>query len=280
MKQEKGFYIGSQIGEGGFGKVYRGYYQKLDLHVCIKELELSDLSDKWNAENEITIFKMVNHPNIAKYLDDYQFNDKQYIAMELIETGNLSKLIEEYQTVNKFIPEELILKYFSQLVSVLKYCYDKHIIHRDIKPNNILYLKSNVVKLADFGIARVVSDHKIELDSSIQSSANSLNYVSPEVARNDWYSFPIDVWSLGVVMHQLMTLELPFEGLNTPKTLKLIADENYPPPPITGNYSEELKQIVYKMLEKDQYERIQIKEFFQNPLLTPINVQKDPFAFF
>jgi NIMA (never in mitosis gene a)-related kinase len=118
---------------------------------------------------------MVNHPNIVKYLDDYQFNEKHYIVMELIETGNLCSIIEEYKFENKFIPEELILKFFSQLVSVLKYCYAKRIIHRNIKPSNILYLKSNVLKLADFGISRVIPANKTELAKTGGSSGVQLH---------------------------------------------------------------------------------------------------------
>jgi NIMA (never in mitosis gene a)-related kinase len=223
---------------------------------------------------------MAKHPNIIKYLDDYQSSQKQYIVMELIETGNLSSLIEEYQFTNKSIPEELILKYFSQLISVLKYCYDKRLIHRDIKSNNILYLKSNVVKLADFGIARVLPTNRKELSSTNGSSGGSVGYASPEVCQSDFYAFPTDVWSLGVVMYQLMSLELPFEGSNSNRTYRLVIDEDYPPSPISGAYSEELKQIVYKMLEIDQYERIQINELYQNPLFTLINIQDDPFQLF
>jgi serine/threonine protein kinase len=80
---------------------------------------------------------MVDHPNIVKYLDDYHFQGKLYIVMELTESGDLSKLIEEYQKEQKFIPEELILKYFPQLISVLKYLHYKYIIHRDINARNI-----------------------------------------------------------------------------------------------------------------------------------------------
>jgi NIMA (never in mitosis gene a)-related kinase len=280
MEDVKGYYLGSQIGEGAYGKVFRGYFPKLDLNVCIKELGLSEYGQKWNAENELSIFKVVNHPNIIKYIDNYQFAQKQYIVMELIETGNLSSLIEQHVQEQKFIPEELILKYFSQLISVLKYCFDKRIIHRDIKPDNILYLKSNVVKLADFGISRVVQKNKKELGSTNGSSGGPESCPSPEVSQGDFYSFPTDVWSLGVVMYQLMTLELPFEGSNSMRTHHLIIDEDYPPSPITGNYSEELKQVIYKMLEKNQYERIHMNELYQNSLFTPINVQEDSFKFF
>jgi NIMA (never in mitosis gene a)-related kinase len=280
MEQTKDYYLGKLIGEGSNGKVYHGYYPKHFFNVCIKELDLSAKAGTSNSENEIKIFKMFDHPNIIKYLDDYQFNGKQYIVMELIETGTLSALIEEYQREHKFIPEEFILEYFSQLISVLKYLYDIRIIHRDIKANNILYMKSNVVKLADFGIARVVGEDRKEIESTNGSSGNSIPYASPEVCRRDYYFFPTDVWSLGVVMYQLMSLELPFDESNSSRTVKLIADENSPLPPIEGNYSEKLKQIVYRMLDKDQYQRIHIEELCENPLFTQIDVNQKPFEFF
>jgi serine/threonine protein kinase len=117
MEESKGYYLGKLIGEGGYGKVYHGYHSKYDFQVCIKELELAlTEGEQYSQNNEIKILKMLDHPNIVKFLDDYRLNDKQYIVMELIETGTLSTLIEEYQSENKFIPEELILKYFSQLV--------------------------------------------------------------------------------------------------------------------------------------------------------------------
>jgi NIMA (never in mitosis gene a)-related kinase len=282
MANEKSdnYLIGKEIGEGGYGKVYHGYDRKIELSVCIKELNLLRKGGKWNAENEIKILKTVNHPNIIKHLDDYQLNDKQYIVMELIETGTLSTLIEEYQLANKFIPEKLILKYFSQLISVLNYLYDKRIIHRDIKANNILYMKSNVLKLADFGIARVVSEDIKELQSTDGSSRGSVGYASPEVSKGDYYFFPTDIWSLGVVMYQLMSLELPFEGSNSRRTHHLIINDDYLTPPIEGNYSEELKQVVYQILEKDQYKRIHIEELFENPLFSKIDLNQNPFKFF
>jgi NIMA (never in mitosis gene a)-related kinase len=140
--------------------------------------------------------------------------------MELIETGNLSDLIEEYQDKNKFIPEELILKYSSQLVSVLKYCYDQRIVHQDIQPSNILHLKPDTLKLADFGLAEILPNNQDEFDSLEFSGANSPNYVSPEVAHNEYFSFPIDIWSVGVIIYQLMELECPFAPSNSNMTLK------------------------------------------------------------
>jgi serine/threonine protein kinase len=223
---------------------------------------------------------MVDHPNIVTYLDDYHFQGKQYIVMELIESGNLTKLIEEYQFEQKFIPEELIFKYFSQLISVLKYMYEERIIHQDIKTNNILYMKSNVVKLGYFGIAKVISNDKNEIQDNLGSSGGSVAYDSSEVSQGDFYFFPTDVWNLGIIMYQLMSLELPFEGSNSNRINHLIIKEDYTVSPIEGNYSEELKQIVYKMLETNQYDRIHIEELFGNTLFSQIDLNQKPFQFF
>jgi NIMA (never in mitosis gene a)-related kinase len=103
---------------------------------------------------------------------------------------------------------------------------------------------------------------------------------SPEVSKGDFYSFPTDVWSLGTVMYQLMSLDMPFEGTNSNRIHHLIIDDDFAPPPITGNYSEALKQIIYQMLEKNQYNRIHIEELFQNPLFPKVNMNEDPFNFF
>jgi NIMA (never in mitosis gene a)-related kinase len=126
-------------------------------------------------------------------------------------------------------------------------------------------MNSNVLKLVDFGIARVVSEYSKELESTDGSSGGSVGYASSEVSTSDYYFFPTDIWNLGVVMYQLMSLELPFEGSNSNRTYWLIINDDYLPPPIEGNYSEELKQIVYQMLEKYQYKRIQIEELLKIP---------------
>jgi serine/threonine protein kinase len=141
-------------------------------------------------------------------------------------------------------------------------------------------MKSNVVKLADFGIARVVSGDTKELQDGGGSSGGSIAYTSPEVSQGDFYFFPTDVWSLGVVMYQLMSLELPLKGSNSNRIHHLIIKEDYSASPIEGNYSEELKQIVYKMLENDQYDRIHIDELFENPLFSQIDLNQKPFQFF
>jgi NIMA (never in mitosis gene a)-related kinase len=143
-----------------------------------------------------------------------------------------------------------------------------------------LHLRPDVLKLADFGLARILLNKGDEFDSFNFSGANSPNFVSPEIAHQSFFSFPVDIWSIGAIIYQLMKLDSPFAASNSDRTLKLICNEDYPLPQIQSNYSKELKEVVYRMLEKDQHKRIHIEELIQNPLLSPINVHENPFDFF
>jgi serine/threonine protein kinase len=141
----------------------------------------------------------MDHPNIVKYLGDYQGDGNFYIAMEIIRGGNLRKFVEKYKKEDKIIPETLLIFIFSQLISALKYCFDQKIIHGDIKSENILINDSNVVKLADFGISKVLPSHDFECDPA--STPGSLDYVSPEKIYGSYYSYSADIWSLGAVFY-------------------------------------------------------------------------------
>jgi serine/threonine protein kinase len=199
--------------------------------------------------------------------------------MELVECGTLSSFIEECRNKEENIPEAIILKLFSQLVSVLKYCSDNRIVHKDIKSNNILYSKSGVVKLADFGLSKILPINKEEFERN-NSSAGSTPYVSPELLGQNPYSFLTDIWSLGVVIYEMMTLEYPFDGSNSQRIFHQIIDEEEDFSEITGDYSDELKDIFYRMLVKCQYERIHIDKLSENPIFDHIDIDKNPFGSF
>jgi serine/threonine-protein kinase len=178
MKSERGYQLGNKLGEGAYGKVYRGRHLDLNIEVCIKEIDINE-RDHFDSKKEPAILQSLNHPHIVTYIDDYQIDQKFYIVMELIEGGNLSTFIEKNQESDENIPEKTIQKIFSQFVSVLKFCRDHNIIHKDIKANNILCSKSGIVKLADFGLAKIkpIEQEEIEL---FNSSKGSLHYVSSE----------------------------------------------------------------------------------------------------
>lgn len=235
-----------------------------DFDVCIKEIDLNE-TDIIKVKNEVNILKSIHHPYIVKYLDDFQIDQKIYIVMEMIEGGTLANYIEEYKIKNEKIPEEIIKRIFSQLVSVLKYCHDHQIVHKDIKSNNILYSKSGDVKLADFGLSKIIPSGKEEIEPH-NSSAGSTPYVSPEILGQNPYSYSTDIWSLGVVIYELMTLEYPFYDSDYHLLYHQIMNEEEDVPEINEDYSEELKEIVYHMLKKDQSARINMYTLSSNPI--------------
>jgi serine/threonine protein kinase len=199
--------------------------------------------------------------------------------MEFLEGGNLSSFIETYELKDENISEEIIIEIYSQLVSVLQYLSDHRVIHKDIKSNNILFLKSGFFKIVDSGLSKILPKGKEKIEATNEYNG-SIPFVSPELAHNDFYSFPTDLWSLGVVIYQLMTFEYPFDDSDSSQILKKIKDEEEDFPEITKDYSEELKWLVYRMLDKNQYERIDINELSKRPLLKPINVNLQPYALF
>jgi NIMA (never in mitosis gene a)-related kinase len=189
--------------------------------------------------------------------------------MEYIEEGDLSKLIDKYRKEEKSLPEELIWTIFVQILSALKYLHENRIIHRDIKSSNILITSSNVVKLADFGLAKLLPSKNDEFEH-INSTQGSLYYLSPEEAGNNPYSYPIDIWSLGVVLYELMTLKLPFyiSSSYSKSVYKQIIEDDFEP--IDENYSIELREIVSQMLVKEPDERITIEK----PRFHQINLEQ------
>lgn len=147
------------------------------------------------------------------------------------------------------VPESLVLSFAKQLTSAIQYCHRHNIIHRDLKPANVLVAKDNTLKLIDFGLSRKV-------DLSMSHNVGTKCYMSPEVIKNERYTFPVDVWGLGCILYELMTLKRPFSSIDK-KELKnqILVIE---PQPIKGSFSQSLIQLVMKMLEKDPKSRIDL----------------------
>lgn len=152
------------------------------------------------------------------------------------------------------------------MVHVLKYCHDKNIIHRDLKPENIILNTTGDIKLIDFGFARVFGEN-----SNLASTfAGTHNYMSPEIIQGKKYSYASDIWSLGVILYELITLKRPFDNRNSIELLKSICSEE--PPNITGNYSHELLIILQAMLFKDPFSRIELTKIIKHPMLESFNL--------
>lgn len=187
--------------------------RKAERYVALKEINFYDIpnsTSRMDCLKEVKLLQQLKHPNIINYNVSLIQDAKLFIVLELADGGDLSKLIKYYQKKGQIINERIILKYFTQVCSAVKYIHSKRILHRDIKPANIFMTSDGVVKLGDFGLGRFFSQNTRDAHSIV----GTFYYMSPERIRESGYGFSSDVWSLGCVLYELITLYSPFCILN------------------------------------------------------------------
>jgi serine/threonine protein kinase len=241
--------LDSKLGEGGMATVYCGTDTVLRRRVAIKVLRAQYAADEEFVRRfyqEAESAARLSHPNIVNTYDVGREGDAYFIVMELVDGSSLGEII----AADGKLPEPVALDYATQIASGLAYAHRMGLLHRDIKPANILVTKDDVVKLSDFGIARAVSEHTMTLTKP-GLVMGSVYYISPEQAQGHELHETSDLYSLGVVLFQMLTGKLPFAG-ESPVTvaLKHIGD---PVPTIdtrTLGVSPALAAIANKLLQK------------------------------
>ena len=247
-----------EIGVGGMAKVYKAKDRLLGRYVAIKILkdqfaEDDEFAKKFN--NEAQSAARLSHINIVNVYDigKDMLNGKliQYIVMEYVEGETLKDLIDR----EKVLENHDIIDYSTQIAQALKSAHDSGIVHRDIKPQNILIDKYGLCKVTDFGIARVSSNATITYTSSI---LGTVHYISPEQAKGKIVDLKSDLYSLGAVMYEMATGKVPFDADNSVGIAVMhIQDDPIPPRELNPNLSKHLNYIIMKLLKKDPTERFQ-----------------------
>lgn len=250
-----------EIGVGGMAKVYKAKDRLLGRFVAIKILkdqyaEDDEFSKKFN--NEAQSAARLSHINIVNVYDigKDMLNGKliQYIVMEYVEGETLKDLIVR----EKILENHDIIDYSTQIAQALKSAHASGIVHRDIKPQNILIDKYGLCKVTDFGIARVSSNATITYTSSI---LGTVHYISPEQAKGKIVDLKSDLYSLGAVMYEMATGRVPFDADNSVGIAVMhIQDDPIPPREINPNLSKHLNYIIMRLLKKDPTERFQDAE--------------------
>ena len=242
-----------KIGEGGMAVVYKGKDRLLNRYVAIKILRPEYTKDEQFIENfrrESQAAAGLSHPNIVGVYDVGKEGNIHFIVMELIDGKVLSDVIKEKGRLDY----KEAISIIRQVASALSLAHKNQIIHRDIKPHNILITSTGVAKLADFGIAKAVSAATIVGGSS--KIMGSVHYFSPEQARGAYVDERSDIYSLGVVLYEMLTGHVPFDGDN-PVSIALM-HINDPIPPLTKEVPAippQLEKIVNKATEKYQSNR-------------------------
>lgn len=241
-----------KIGDGGMAVVYKGRDKLLNRFIAVKILRPEFTKDATFVENfkrESQAAAGLSHPNIVGVYDVGREGNINYIVMELIEGRTLNDVIAEEAPMDY----RKVIDITKQVASALRVAHKNKIIHRDVKPHNIMLTNDGVVKLADFGIARAVNDATLSTGSKI---IGSVHYFSPEQARGNYVDERSDIYSLGIVMYEMLTGKVPFDGDN-PVTvaLKHINEEIESPSELVDGIPPALERAVMKATSKYQINR-------------------------
>ena len=245
----------SLLGRGGMARVYKGFDERLDRFAAVKIIDAGAIGDDTEEEHrnrfqrEAKAIARLNHPNIVGV---YQFGDVDhgyYMAMEFIEGRDLGQILKENGGI--LLTNGKILRIMHDIAGALDYAHADAVIHRDVKPSNIMVTPQGRAILTDFGLALSIPD------GTIGNTFGSAHYIAPEQALSSAAAVPqSDLYSLGVVLYQLLTGQVPFDD-DSPMSvaIKHLNDTPESPRNLNPNVSEETAQIVLRLLAKDPTER-------------------------
>ena len=249
------------LGDGSFSKVKLYEDKKTKMKYAIKKMNILKLEkiskNKKLVNNEINIQGRIKHPNIIRLYNFYKYKNDYYLILEYASKGTLFDIIRQ----KSGLTESMAFYYFIQALNAIYFLHLHSIIHRDLKPENLLINNNNILKLCDFGWG-------VKLKSNKRTTfCGTVEYMAPEMIKKQKYDETIDIWSLGVLLYELVHSYSPFcsEDLDIKKIgnniiqNKLIFQEGL---------SEEYKDLVNKILIKDSSKRIKIEEIYNHPFMT------------
>ena len=252
------YQITARLGRGGMADVYKAYQPSLDRYVAIKVLHglmagEGDLVSRF--EREATAVARLRHPNIVQVYDFEQEDDLHYMVMELIEGPTLKAVIEEHNAQGRpFSPHEAV-PIVSALASALDYAHAQGMVHRDVKPANIMFTSDDQVVLADFGLARITGATRLTASDAVTGTPA---YMSPEQGLGQRGDERSDIYALGVILYEMVTGHVPFEA-DTPWAMivKHINDPLPSPSTLNPDLPETFDQVIAKATSKDPNARYQ-----------------------
>jgi len=251
--------LGRQLGHGTFAKVYHARNVKTGTHVAMKVVTKEKVIKAGMMEQlkrEISVMKMVRHPNIVELHEVMASKSKVYFAIELVRGGELFSKIEKGK-----LKEEVARSYFQQLISAVDFCHSRGVYHRDLKPENLLLDDDGNLKVTDFGLS-AFSDH-LRNDGLLHTTCGTPAYVAPEVIGKKGYDgAKADIWSCGVILYVLLAGFLPFQDENVVAMYRKIYRGDFRCPPW---FSSDARKLITKLLDPNPDCRLTIAKIIESP---------------
>ncbi|XP_074632365.1 serine/threonine-protein kinase Nek9-like isoform X1 [Acropora palmata] len=249
------------LGRGAFGEAVLYRKTEDNVLVVVKEVNLSRASEKEraDAEKEVDILSLLNHTNIVTYYNHYIDGTSLLIEMEYCNGGTLNDKIHAQK---ELFAEEIVIWYFFQICSGMSHIHDCDIVHRDIKTLNIFLTKSGLVKLGDFGIATILKGS----EDMAESVVGTPYYMSPEIIQGQKYNQKSDMWALGCVLYEMLTLKKVFDATNPLRLVSDIVKGQFTD--ISPRYTAEMNSLVNVLLSQNPDDRPSIDAVLAMPLLS------------
>ena len=251
-----------QLGTGSFGRVYLVSHNETKELFALKTIEKRKIMTTYGKldiiYNEINIHSKLSHQNIIKLYNMHEDDETINIIMEYAPNGNLYQMIKKEK--NGF-SESKAFDYFIQVINAVYYLHSNHIIHRDIKPENLLLCEDNKLKLCDFGWAKELS---LENRSTF---CGTMEYMAPEIVGSENYDYSVDIWSLGILLYELLFGHSPFKGNNTNNIIQNIKSHELNYDDKNKKISKSCKDLIQKLLNMNPQKRLKIKDILEHPFI-------------
>uniref|UniRef100_A0AAY5F410 Serine/threonine-protein kinase Nek4 n=1 Tax=Electrophorus electricus TaxID=8005 RepID=A0AAY5F410_ELEEL len=250
------------VGKGSYGEVNLVKHKSDRKQYVIKKLNLrtSSKRERRAAEQEAQLLSQLKHPNIVTYRESWEGEDCQlYIVMGFCEGGDLYHRLKQQK--GDLLPERQVVEWFVQIAMALQYLHEKHILHRDLKTQNIFLTKTNIIKVGDLGIARVL-ENQYDMASTLIGTPY---YMSPELFSNKPYNYKSDVWALGCCVYEMATLKHAFNAKDMNSLVYRIVEGKLPQMP--GRYAPQLGELIKRMLCKRPEDRPDVKHILRQPYI-------------
>ncbi|KAJ6253176.1 serine/threonine-protein kinase fhke-related [Anaeramoeba flamelloides] len=273
------FEINGIIGKGSFGTVYSATHLQTNTVVALKVIEknskqLGGTNENQNLKQEILILTSLNHPNIIQVEEIFETEDYLIFCMELIEGGNLKEFLEKLEQID----EETVKSLFHQIIKAVNYLHQEGIVHRDLKLENVLVHKKHnfiQIKITDFGLSKMLHTHTI-----LKTLCGTPLYIAPEVLSSGifGYSQKVDIWSLGMILFQLLTGNLPIQiNCDIESIFDQIKNFNYEFDNDWIDISENAKDLIINLLEKDPKKRFNSQQALNHPWFNSLSLKENIF---